>query len=362
MRKKSYKKIVVAVLSGVLLVGTMAGCGKADKVNAGKGETEQDAEVSSADNGDGPLFSADDPLVIRVALFKDSSINRLYVAKEVGIFDEEFASDNIQVEFSTFTNGPEINEAFIAGQVDVALGMGDQPTLVGISNGSDGKILSVSERQGEAMGIYTGTDSDIESAEDLKGKTLAFQIGTYEHKSVVGCLEDVGIGENDFNMVNSVGSTSESYAGYLKGDIDAWVDSYGATADLVEDGSVKQVASFVNYPLSTYFIVQNSFIEKYPEVTQRLVNVMVETEKWSQDHSDEMYEILSEFSERDINQLKTNLELNDTVQDLTDDDIKMIEYTYNFCRSHDYITNDIDISTAYDDSYIKKARAEIFGE
>lgn len=333
----------------VLSVGLLAGCGNSSD--------------ASSNTADGSQTAESDEIVIRSSIFKTVSYdNQLWLAVETGLFDEEFKDDNVRIEFSEFANGPAANEALIAGQLDIEHAVGDQPMITGITGGSEGVALVTQSRQTETQGVYTGSDSDIKTAADLKGKRIGLGIGTFTHKCLIGILEDAGLTEDDVELVNLT-TVDEQLSAYESGGIDAYVNNFVGLYDFLKDGSVVQIADFSSHPAYTYFVVKKDFIEEYPDITQRLVNVLVRVQNWEEENPEEAAKLVAEYTGLEYDAV---LELRSKVDlqlDITDEDKEQIEYTYNFLKEHDLLSSEVDdLSILYDDTYIKNAIETVANE
>ena len=327
------KKIAGLLGIFILSLGVLTACGGSTDETTSPKATEESQDADS------------DEIVIRSSIFKSVSYdNQLWLAVETGLFDEEFKDDNVRVEFSEFANGPAANEALIAGQIDVEHAVGDQPMITGIAGGSEGVAITTQSRQSETQGVYTGSNSDIKDISDLKGKRVGLGIGTFTHKCFIGVLEDAGLT-------------------YENGDIDAFVNNFVGLYDSLNDGSVVQVADFSTHPAYTYFVIRKDFVEKYPDITQRLVNVLVRVQKWEEENPEEAAILVSEYTGLEYDAV---LELRSKVDlqlDITDEDKEQIDYTYNFLKNHDLLSSEIDdLSIIYDDTYIKNAIETVANE
>ncbi len=335
----------------VILAGSLLGCSKEAKET---GKTNAQEENGSSEQIDA------DGLVVRSSLFHTPAYDtQLYIAKEKGFFEEEFAKDNITLELTSFANGPAANEALIAGQIDIAFAIGDQPMITGIVAGSNATAIAKLSRQTSTQGIYVAADSDITSVADLKGKGLGVAVGTFTHKCVIGILEDNGLSEDDVEIANLL-TINEQIAALEGGDIAGFASNYSTTYEYVKAGTLKQLVDFTNHPAATYLVVSNDFIKKYPEVTQRLVNVIVRTQQWANENQEEAAKLVAEFTGQNydaVYELRSRVDFNLAI---TQEDIKQTENTYKFLLDHDYVSNELeDTSVIFNDSFITKALAEL---
>lgn len=328
MKKFDKKKVFVGAVLLILSLGALAGC--AGNTASAVANTEE-TETSSGDK-----------TVIRVANFPFSVWNAQFIAAyQNGIFDEVFADDNISVEVVNFANGPAANEAFIAGDIDIVNGIGDQPIVIGIGNGVKTTIFSGAAKQGENIGIITSGDSDITSAEDLKNKKIGVFIGTYVHKSLIGILNDAGISEEDVEIVN-ITSTSDADAAFESGDIDAYL---AMNADYihvkVDEQNFKKIVDCSNHPAYSYIVVSDDFASAHQDLLEKFFEALYQAQEWIQENEEESYHVISEFSDYDVEQVKyINQDADITLEWDTDYEQNLIE-TYDFLYSHDMITNEL---------------------
>jgi sulfonate transport system substrate-binding protein len=84
-----------------------------------------------------------DPIVIRFGYPGVGADNRLFAQRDIvavahagGFIDDEFRGDpDIKIEWTFFRGaGPALNESLAAGHLDLAVGLGDLPAIVGRAN------------------------------------------------------------------------------------------------------------------------------------------------------------------------------------------------------------------------------------
>lgn len=355
MKKKWKSLLMVFIMAAAVFYG--CGSKEAQKENGSTAPAAENADTKGTDKNtaaeDAKTKESTDGLVIRSSLFPSPAYdNQLYLAQQKGFLEEEFAKDNIKIELINFANGPAANEALIAGELDIANAIGDQPMITGIAGGSNAKALTTLSRQTSTQGIYISSDSGITKVEELKGKRIALGIGTFTHKCVIGVLEEYGIKEEEVELIN-IPLVPDSLAALEKGDIDAFVGNFSNTYDYVKDNTVKQLVDFTGYPAYTFLVVSNNITEKYPEVTQRLLNVIVKTQNWANENQEEAAQMVADFTGQNYEAVYELRSQVDFELGITQEDKKQLEYTYNFLESHEYISNKIsDLSTLYDYTFI----------
>jgi sulfonate transport system substrate-binding protein len=230
--------------------------------------------------------------------------------------------------------------------------------ITGIIGGSNAKALATLSRHTSTQGIYVAADSPIKTVEELRGKAIAVAVGTFTHKCVIGVLEDYGLREEDIDLVN-LPTINEDMAALETGDIVGFVGNFSATYTYVKAGRIRQLVDFENHPAYTFLVVSNDFINKYPEVTQRILNVVVRTQKWANENPEEAARLVADYTSQDYDAV---LELRKQVDfnlDITDADVDQFKFTYDFLDKHDFISKRLDdLSVLYDDTFIKKALRE----
>lgn len=89
-----------------------------------------------------------------------------------------------------FPNGPDLNEAFMAGALDVGI-YGDTPALVARSRGHDSRLIGF-DNVGMNAWLLTPRGG-VASVKELEGKVVAVALGSYMHRYVLGALKEEGI-------------------------------------------------------------------------------------------------------------------------------------------------------------------------
>lgn len=121
-------------------------------------------------------------------------------------------------DFSThaFPNGPDLNEALLAGALDIGT-YGDTPALVGYASGHASRLISL-DVVGTNVWLVTPKNG-VRSIADLKGKVVATALGSYMHRYLIGALQAAGI-LNDTRIVYMLGRDAEP--ALARGDIAAF--------------------------------------------------------------------------------------------------------------------------------------------
>jgi NitT/TauT family transport system substrate-binding protein/sulfonate transport system substrate-binding protein len=111
-------------------------------------------------------------------------------AYQQGILRKRLADAGIRsVTFTTFPNGPNLNQALKGGSLDLGV-LGDTPAISGKAAGLPTELSGVSLRGQDAWLIAA---PGVHTLSDLRGKTVATQQGSYMHRYLVGLLAQNGL-------------------------------------------------------------------------------------------------------------------------------------------------------------------------
>ena len=119
------------------------------------------------------------------------------------------------VKVVTFPNGPDLNQALAAGELDLAT-YGDTPALVARGAKQPTRLIAQAQIQLDA-GILAKKDGGPASLADLGGKKVAVQTGSYIHRYLLGALGDAQIKPAEIVHIYS----SDVEAALERGDVDA---------------------------------------------------------------------------------------------------------------------------------------------
>lgn len=233
---------------------------------------------------------ADAPSEIRIAFPQVGIGNRPTVGASVlstvhlqGRLEQEFEKDGIKITWSFLRGaGPAVNELYANGLVDFSL-LGDLPSIVGRASGLHTRVLAISSVLGNSY-VAVPADSSIRTVSDLRGKRVAMFKGTAGQLTANKILAAHGLTEKDIRAINMDVATAR--AALVTKDIDASFGSYDYLG-LRDQGAVRIIYTTKGGPRettsNTSFLGAEDFIRKYPEITQRVVKVYVQTAKWLAD-------------------------------------------------------------------------------
>lgn len=107
-----------------------------------------------------------------------------------GILQKRLRAAGItSVTFTSFPNGPNLNQALKGGSLDMGV-LGDTPAISGRASGLPTELSGVSVRGQDAWLVAA---PGVHSLADLKGRKVATQEGSYMHRYLVGVLAQAGL-------------------------------------------------------------------------------------------------------------------------------------------------------------------------
>ncbi|GAA3388480.1 ABC transporter substrate-binding protein [Cryptosporangium minutisporangium] len=119
------------------------------------------------------------------------------------------------IKVVTFQNGPDLNQALAADELDLAL-YGDTPALVAKGAGQPTRLIAQSQIKLDA-GILAKKSGGPASVADLAGKKVAVQTGSYIHRYLLGALADANVKPAEVVHIYS----TDVEAALERGDVDA---------------------------------------------------------------------------------------------------------------------------------------------
>lgn len=184
-------------------------------------------------------------------------------ARRDGSLERELRKVGVtEVRFIGFPNGPDVNEAFAAGELDLAL-YGDTPALIGRAAGLRTRAVYQTTVGQNAL-LVTRPDGPRALAE-LAGKPVATSKGSYMHRYLLGLLDEAGL-RGRVTIVHLLPRDAE--AALTRGEIAAYAAPIGTGPLLVQRGfRVLDEATRHPHLLGTSVAVTTErFLAEHPEV------------------------------------------------------------------------------------------------
>lgn len=211
------------------------------------------------------------------------------VLREHGWVEEEFADDDVAINWVLSLGSNEANEYSQSGEAEFASTAGIA-ALMARSNGVPIQTPYIYS-QPEWTALVTEADSAISSVEDLDGASVAATRGTDPYFFLLQALQEVGLSEDDVEVVHL--QHPEGQDALVNGDVDAWagLDPHMAELELEHD-----VELFFRRPeFNTYgFLnVLEGVLEDHPDDVRRVLEVYERGRTWAVENPEETASILA---------------------------------------------------------------------
>ena len=208
-----------------------------------------------------------------------------FVPLQVGIEAGLFRKHGVEVEISSFSGGPRVQQAMAADSIDIGLGSG--PELALAAKGAPEIAVAAMADAPYSVLLATLKDSPIKSAADLKDKTISI--------SSKGSLTDwlarelsrlQGWGPDGFKIA-PLGSTASQTAALKTRQIDGMIVEANAGYRLEEDGSGRVVVQFGDI-IKTFHIyviyARTGFAAQNPDAVRAFLAGWFDTIAYMQTH------------------------------------------------------------------------------
>jgi NitT/TauT family transport system substrate-binding protein len=242
-------------------------------------------------------------VTLRLGYFPNITHATAIVGLESGIFARALG-ESVTLETATFNAGPAAIEALFSEALDV--------TYIGPNPAINGYVRS----KGEAIRIIAGATSggaflvvrpEITSAVGLRGKRVATpQLGNTQDVALRAWLRAHGLrtdpqGGGDVSVLPQ--ENAQSLEAFHSGEIaGAWVPEPWATRLVQEGGGKVLVDERDLWPggqyVTTHLIVRTAFLERHPEVVERLLRGHVETTAYVNSNTAEAQRLVNQSIER----------------------------------------------------------------
>lgn len=216
------------------------------------------------------------------------------VLREHDWLTEAFADTDVEIEWVLSLGSNEANEYSQSGAAEVASTAG-VAALMARSNGVPITTPYVySDPEWTALVAFE--DAGIDTVADLEGTRIAATRGTDPYFFLLQALDDVGLSEDDVEIIHL--QHPEGQSSLIGDDVDAWagLDPHMAELELEHDGA----ELFYREPTyNTYGFLNflDEFIADHPDDARRVIEAYERGREWAIDHPEETATILAAESE-----------------------------------------------------------------
>ena len=217
------------------------------------------------------------------------------ILKHTDILDQ----NELNVQFTGFDHGGPLNEAALAGQVDI-LFTADQPAATLLSKDPNWSIIG--RLMYNRVSLYVPPSSSVQTIQDLKGKIIAMPFGAAAQRYALKVLTDSGLNpQTDVKTINlgiyEQSDMVRSAEASTWGDIDAMAGFDPTPAILEEKGLIRTLGTG---KVVSVIVVSNDLLKRDPESVVRFLRSFSEAYDYYRLHQAQADEWFIEESRLDI--------------------------------------------------------------
>jgi ABC-type nitrate/sulfonate/bicarbonate transport system substrate-binding protein len=273
--------------------------------------------------------------------------------------------NGLKAEFKGFNYGPPLNEAALAGEVDVIF-TADQPAATLLSKNQNWVIIG--RLMYNRVSLYVPPQSPIKKIADLKGKTIGMPFGAAAQRMALKAEKDAGLDpKKDVNNINlDIYEQSDLVRdpnATKWGDMDALAGFDPTPAIFEEKGLIKRLA--VGKVVSV-IIMSKEYIKKNPEAPVKFLKAFHAAYDYYRNNVSIANEWFITESKLSITpkalEIAASMEPNLSVRSareirlgFTDDDYKILQEAADFIYDQSLVKTRVIMRDHINLSYIQKA-------
>lgn len=276
--------------------------------------------------------------------------------------------NGLKGEFKGFTFGGPLNEAALAGEVDVIF-TADQPAATLLSKDPDWAIIG--RLMYNRVSLYVPPKSPIETVADLKGKTVGMPFGAAAQRMALKAEKDAGLDpKKDVNNVNldiyEQSDLVRNPNATKWGNMDALAGFDPTPAIFEEKGLIKTLA--VGKVVSV-MVMSKDYIQKNPEAPVKFLKAFHAAYDYYRNNASVANEWFTAESKLAITpkalEIAASIEPNLSVKSsdeirlgFTDDDYKILQEAADFIYDQSLVKTKVVMNDHIDLSYLQKANLQ----
>lgn len=351
-RRKLQKTVVAAMLTVIIAVGGLTGCGNASK----KGQEQTKKVQENAASKDGKLT----PVRLGVGGQGNTySMELANLAYENGYLQQELKDAGYELSLQAFVQtGPEVNTALASNDLDGAI-YGDFPFFTSNSSGIETTLIATVNQKVQ-YGILTVNDA-IKEPKDLEGKRVIVGQGT-----VIQYFWDHYAKQNkiDTSKVEIVNATDAASLLQTK-EADAYVSIMTAAkymenlglGKVFDDGDDVEGGSTVGV-----VTLRNDFLKENPQAAVAINKALIRAYQDAKKDPDSFYNALA-TEQMTAEVQRSGYQNDETLSQLdpqiSDEVVTHLKDLNSWLFDNQLIPKQVDVSNIYDTSYYEQAAQEL---
>mgnify|MGYP003386448193 CR=1 FL=1 len=262
----------------------------------------------------------------------------LYVARKNGKFEEAFSEYGYKVEYITYADGAEANDALLNDQVDVVFENDIVPAIVAKAKKLPVFIANVSCTYVEE--IMIPTDSTIKTIEEMRDRKIIVKPNSSNHYNLRKSLAVVGVNPNDYATVEM--STREAIAAVKNMEVDAWASNSPYT-ELGELSHYMRALPKGEAKAYSIVVVRDAFKAQKAKAFVDLLNVIDEVKIWIPFNEITAVTITAEEMDMPVPAIRKAFFRHNWGMKLNESAVNIMQPFADFLREQKVIDNAVDI-------------------
>lgn len=216
-------------------------------------------------NGTRSTSPSTDAKSASIGLFTWVGSTPLYIAKEKGFFNEL----GVNLDVKVFGANTDANTAFISRRLDAVSPVASEAITLA-AGGKDFRIVLVQDTSVGGDGILAR--KSISALSDFKGKRIAVEEGSVSHFFLLQVIDTVGLGADDFTLVNA--GPDSAAAAYQSGNIDiavTYAPFLKKANEAQPDGRIIYDSSKMPTAITDLYVFDTQVVNNNPQSVQAFV-------------------------------------------------------------------------------------------
>ena len=275
-------------------------------------------------------------------------------------------NNKLEAEFKGFSYGGPLNEAALAGEVDIIL-TADQPAATLLAKNPNWVIIG--RLMYNRVSLYVPPKSPIEKVAELKGKTVAMPFGAAAQRMALRAEQDAGLDpKKDVNNINlgiyEQSDLVKNPSAIKWGNIDAMAGFDPTPALFEEKGLIRnlQVGKVVSL-----IVVSKDYIQKNPESPVNVLNAFIDSYDYYKNNIEQADNWFKEEANLDItpkalfiaSDIEPNLKVSnkkDIRMGFIDEDFQIMQEAADFIYAQDLVKTKINMKDYVDMTYLDQLK------